>query len=325
MMSNEDAVKAFRDCRNGNSKNIFHETSKLLYSYGHHFVLAVWMGQYYLINGDTYSSSTSAHTSLCIKYLRPHIIIPFSALRRIGWDNENIVVVDTMPDVYIARQRWDAKAKEMVEYQEHRLGSSVFEFNGKCYLSSIDAGAKSGRSGYFLVELPGAVSNVEEAFDALLPVDLQETDNYVRQGEFFFVPCPEVVTRTLQPMDDMFEWGLYDYVGQKSIREKFATKENAEQRLSDLEDRWAPFDGYSTLFAVHRFPIGDACNLARYFSSPGTGNPHNAREIRHLGDIIFARGRVRHPQHKDLNLGNTWHRVYINNAVRSFNSSGNVD
>ena len=84
MLSNEDAVKVFRDGRRGNSKNIFHENSRTLYSYGYHFILAVRLNTgEYLINGDTYSSSTSRHTSLCIRHLTPNVIIPFSALNQV--------------------------------------------------------------------------------------------------------------------------------------------------------------------------------------------------------------------------------------------------
>jgi len=316
MLSNEDAVKAFRYGRTGNSRHIFHENSKLLYSYGYHFVLAVWMDQYYLINGDKYSVSTSAHTTLCIEHLCPHIIIPFSALRRIGWDNEKIRVVDTMPDVYIARKRWDAKTKEMVEYQEHRLGSSVFEFNGKFYLSSMDAGTKSGRSGYFLVELPGAVSNVEEAFDAIFPLDLDENSPYVRQGEFFFEPT-DMPTRNLKPAPELYEWGLYNYETQYADHLRRPTKEETQRTLEG--------NLLSTPWMVHRFPIRDQNNLARRFPGAGTGHAHIVTELRYLDGWYYARGTVRHPEHKTLSLGKIWHRVYINNAVRSFNSDGNVD
>ena len=41
MLSNEDAVKAFGYGRRGNSKNIFHENSRTLYSYGYHFILGL--------------------------------------------------------------------------------------------------------------------------------------------------------------------------------------------------------------------------------------------------------------------------------------------
>ena len=59
MLSNENAVCAFRNGKSGNSKNIFHETNNRLYSYGHHFILAVRLENgAFLINGDTYSPST---------------------------------------------------------------------------------------------------------------------------------------------------------------------------------------------------------------------------------------------------------------------------
>ena len=110
MLSNEDAVRAFRDYKNGNSKNIFHENSRTLYSYGYHFILAVRLNTgKYLINGDTYSSSTSRHTSLCIRHLTPNVIIPFSALNQVTTEYSAIKLVDRSSDIYIPRIRRDPK------------------------------------------------------------------------------------------------------------------------------------------------------------------------------------------------------------------------
>lgn len=162
MLSNEDAVKAFRDGHRGNSKHIFHDDNQKLYSYGHHFVLAVKLdtGEY-LINGDTYSSSTSHHTSLCIRHLGPNVIIPFSALDQVTRDYHLIKLVDRSSDIYIPRTRKDPKTGELVEYKEHRLGAAVIKFENRYYLSSIDDGAR-GRGGYFLVELPERATTVDE-------------------------------------------------------------------------------------------------------------------------------------------------------------------
>jgi len=95
MLSNKDAVIAFARQERGNSKHIFHDDNRKLYSYGHHFILATRLdtGEY-LINGDTYSSSTSRHTSLCIRHLTPNVIIPFSALNQVTTEYSAIKMVD---------------------------------------------------------------------------------------------------------------------------------------------------------------------------------------------------------------------------------------
>lgn len=322
MLSNKDAVIAFARQERGNSKNIFHDDNRKLYSYGHHFILATRLdtGEY-LINGDTYSSSTSRHTSLCIRHLTPNVIIPFSALNQVTTEYSAIKLVDRSSDIYIPRIRRDPKTGEIIEYNEHRLGSAVIEIEGKHYLSSIDAGAKD-REGYFLVELPENVTSVDEAFDTLFPEDLARDAPHVRQGEFFFEPT-NMQTKELSLIEQLYEWGLYDYNRQTTFHRKFSTKEHAENGLATHIKTWG-FNENTEGMTVHRFPVKGTKNLARYFNA-GTGNPHTVSEIRQRDGTIFVRGTVRHPEHKTINLGKNWHRVFVNRAVRSFSASGNVD
>lgn len=331
MLSNEDAVIAFDRRNKGNSKHIFHDDDRTLYSYGHHFQLAVRLSTgEYLINGDTYSSSTSRHTSLCIRYLQPNVIIPFSALDQVTRDHHLIEIVDRESDKYIPRTRKDPETGELIEYEEHRLGAAVIKFENKYYLSSIDDGAK-GQGGYFLVELPERARDVENAFDLLFPEEMDQRCPYVRQGEFFFVPT-DMETSDLSPMEMLYEWGGYDYNTQYAYNRKFATKELAEDTIKWYAKKWPGEDVSGQM--VHRFPIKDPNNLARYFPNAGTGHAHTATEIRKWGSFqpdrgnrnnIFVRGTVRHPEHKMLKLGKIWHRVYANRAVRSFSAGGNVD
>jgi hypothetical protein len=323
MLSNKDAVIAFARQERGNSKHIFHDDNRKLYSYGHHFILATRLdtGEY-LINGDTYSSSTSRHTSLCIRHLTPNVIIPFSALNQVTTEYSAIKMVDRSSDIYIPRIRRDPKTGEIIEYNEHRLGSAVIEIEGKHYLSSIDAGAKD-REGYFLVELPENVTSVDEAFDTLFPEDLARDAPHVRQGEFFFEPT-NMQTKELSPVELLYEWGWYDYNVQHAYQTRFATKELADKHLRRHIESWGQFEDNSSRM-VHRFPIKDQNNLARYFPNAGTGHAHIVTEIRQKDGDIYVRGTIRHPEHKILVLGKIWHRVYVNRAVRSFSASGNVD
>ena len=324
MLSNEDAVRAFAAGRSGNSKNVFHDDHGRLYSYGHHFILAVRLKDgNYLINGDTYSPSTSRHTSLCIEHLKPNVIIPFSALDRVTSDYHLIQIVDREADKYITRTRVDPKTRETIEYEEHRLGSAVIKFENKYYLSSIDAGAK-GRGGYFLVELPESAQSVDRAFNMLFPLEMQQFDPFVRQGEFFFVPVDNMETRDLSPIEPLYEWGWYDYDTRHAYTARFPTKEEAESYMKQFMKTWGYLE-HVDCWMVHRFPIKDPNNLARYFPNSGTGHAHIVTEIRQDGNVIYVRGTVRHTEHKRLVLGKIWHRVYVNRAVRSFSASGNVD
>ena len=323
MLSNEDAVRAFATGSSGNSKNIFHDDHGRLYSYGHHFILAVCLKNgHYLINGDTYSPSTSRHTSLCITHLKPNVIIPFSALERVTRDYHLIQIVDREADKYIPRTRIDPKTGETIEYEEHRLGSAVIKFENKYYLSSIDSGAR-GRGGYFLVELPESAQSVDRAFNMLFPLEMQQFDPFVRQGEFFFVPVDNMETRDLSPIEPLYEWGWYDYDMRVACPTRFPTKEEAESHMKRLRT-WEHLE-QANCRMVHRFPIKDPNNLARYFPNSGTGHAHIVTEIRQDGGVVYVRGTVRHTEHKRLVLGKIWHRVYVNRAVRSFSASGNVD
>ena len=336
MTSNEDAVRNFRDGKGGNAKNVFRE-GKYLYSYGHHFKLAVKMRDgSYLINADTYSVSTSKQTSYCVRILNPHTAIPFSALANLTTqDFDDINIIDRLNDTYIPRTRIDPKTKELVEYSEHQMGASVFEFRGKHYLSSIDSESRGRGQGYFLVELPEKANNVVEAFEILRPKELAESTPYVRQGEFFFVPAPAIETKSLSKIPEQFKWGLYSPEYKMLIRETLRnTKEEAQTVLDRYNDgtfafypnrdyRHAPKD---ITLVIHRVPMPPNKNIAQFFPTAGTGNSHNAREIRlDKENNVYTRGRVRHPQHKDVNLGDVWHLVLCNRAVRSFNARGNVD
>ena len=52
---------------------------------------------------------------------------------------------------------------------------------------------------------------------------------------------------------------------------------------------------------------------------------HLATEVRKLAGMRFARGTIRHGEHKMLRLGKAWHGVYANTARASWASAGNID
>lgn len=62
-MNNKQVAEAFANgAEKGKGNNMFIE-GNVLYSYGHHFPLAVRTSGGFLINQDKYSSSTSKHQS----------------------------------------------------------------------------------------------------------------------------------------------------------------------------------------------------------------------------------------------------------------------
>lgn len=85
---------------------VFTDGGRELYSYGHHFTLAEYIGErgqgFFLLNGDRYSVTTSGHQSLtrsAIPSWAQSLIVPASALAAAG------VIVDTIRPLEILEDR----------------------------------------------------------------------------------------------------------------------------------------------------------------------------------------------------------------------------
>jgi hypothetical protein len=173
----------------------------VLYSYGHHFPLLVRRDWGFLLNADKYSSTTSQHQSACFRHAT--IQVPFSALEGAGisFREFDLITHEAQRWDTIGYQKYVGKELETIsvaEYeklnateqegwypqQERRPESAIIRFNGKCYLSSMDG------YNFFICQLPEPADNIEEAFASLKPKGIG--NNYVRQGEWFFVVADEM-------------------------------------------------------------------------------------------------------------------------------------
>lgn len=294
----EAFVDAPMDERGGRASNLFFEDG-VLYSYGHHFPLAVPLKrndyEFFVVNGDNYSSSTAAHRGKVFRAIsqEKYAVIPFTALGFMLRDvysrssnygfilariimNEIVVIdhtADTFEDKTVRVRNRDTGEMEEKVITEHLLGSTLFEIYGDYYLSSVDPSGK-GRGLYFLTKLPRPAESIEDAYASIKPKGLNG-EAYVRQGEFFFVP-QEGMTK---PRGIDLE-----------------KKVLIENRGRDTE-RWR----------------------------------HVATEGFRLDGVQYVRGTVRHPEHKMCSLGNVWHRVYeaqgagTNGAIMSWSSGGGFD
>lgn len=325
-LSHEKVIERFYEGKRGRGHNVYSEEENgrlRLYSYGPHFPLAVKLlkdgpmgnkekrmyGVYdgteeqrpvrWLLNGDTYSSSTSHHQRLARSECPDNAVtMPFSALREaIGgsiWsftNLEGIEILDFREDHYRTVKYIDGEGKER-EREEHILGATLFTYDDKYFLAGVDDGLKKRNfwrgEGFFIVELPRPCTSIGIAYDVLKPDEVREAEEagreVKRQGEFFFVEV------------------------------------DGDLRL---------------IKKAHGPVIGDGrnCNLAtnELFveyddrGNPISGNPHRVLEAKEfLGGYIFARGGVKHPQHKTVTL-KKWNRVFKSLAVRSISASGNVD
>jgi len=193
-MKNFEVAESFYNNRyeNCQGSNFFVE-DEVLYSCGHHFPVAMYIGVYVLLNGDAYSPSTSTHQSYIRQVVlkRLQIIIPFSALYRAIGERSNydkIKVIDNTPSTNIPYTYTDKHGEEKTGYR-HTLGGSVFEYEGRYFISGIDeTGVKNL---YFLTELVRPVVSFEDALEALKPdvvIEAEKNDVEVkRQGEWFFI------------------------------------------------------------------------------------------------------------------------------------------
>ena len=225
MLSQLTLIDRFSNgAKRGSASHLFIEDD-VIYSYGYHFPLAIrrdWGRDIqFLINGDRYSSSTSSHQSQCISHLTPNVQVPFSALRAAtladhDLPKRNLQIVAYRPDEY--HQTCMECGREITygdvvtgkpEYyhvndrtplcreaegetaSHHVLGAVVLEHEGTFFLSSIDDQEGWRTRAYFLCQLPKPVASVEEAFDSLIPEQVQSAKaggiEIRRQGDIFLI------------------------------------------------------------------------------------------------------------------------------------------
>lgn len=215
-----------------------------IYSYGSHFEMArVYRDadkrpSFVLVNGDTYSVSTSAHQSIVRHSATrigrdlgiPVVIVPHSALDSAGIMRDTMRMVEVTGDRYDVVKRYAAHRADVPPNGEgvtdlddgrvsftvsvHRMGESTFTAavwprDGGVrrlavpFLSAFDH--QEARH-YFLCELPREVSSVADGFEALRPAAVQAADRagvqVTRQGDVFAIPLPEMTTRHVRKLGE---------------------------------------------------------------------------------------------------------------------------
>ncbi len=171
----------------------------VLYSYGRHFPLLVRRDWGFVLNADKYSNTTSKHQYRCFRHAT--IQLPFSALNSANISFRDFELVahaeqryDTIgyrksnTDDRISVAEYEGLGAEQQEgyypIEERRPESAILEYKGDHYLSSMDG------FNFFLCKLPEHSATVDEAFASLKPKEVTD-DNYIRQGEWFFVVAEE--------------------------------------------------------------------------------------------------------------------------------------
>lgn len=327
-------------CRWRNStKSLYCEPSdpRTLYSYGEHFMLAVEVdapngGKCFLKNGDRSSSTTNRH-QWAVQRARPSDpTISFGALAATlrelghgGWGPRDSIhnvlrsgflkVIDftqdlrqtlvgnaTVPTHHYSYLSDNSSGEPWLRpsphgtftrgqqvsqgswlWNYHLLGATLLQLGSTHWLCTLD------ESQYCVIELPCAVEKVDEALDVLKPQPVREADpNTVRrQGEWFFVPAP------IGEAERDFN----------AIWRKRTLSASTRQPMQPLPDP-RPREQISNAHVCHHFTA--------------------------LDGTIWATGKVYHRtlrgrasgEHRTLDLGARWYRVYRNTSPRAITRGG---
>jgi hypothetical protein len=167
---------------------------------------------------------------------------------------------------------------------------------------------------WFVAGIPESapVGTVRQAKEALKPAEVhtaqarqrlkgkarsrRKNAAYVRQGEWFFLPVPEV-----------------------AVDEELVLRDEPLARGNGGKPHWAEFcyrTGGETVYVCSRYPSG--VTSARY-QAILAGNPKakgwNWRPMRRNAGV-YVKGRIRHPDHAVVTL-HGWHRVVMNTEGQS--------
>ncbi len=127
MTTNRDIINRWFDVQEGVKTRLLSPrlsnviaTEDVLYSYGHHFPLVEKAGDLYVLNGDSYSSTTGGHqrgVQAAVAKLES-IIIPFSALDLAGVDRSTIRPIVIQEDTTVATEHKTTVWKDVPD--DHR-------------------------------------------------------------------------------------------------------------------------------------------------------------------------------------------------------------
>ncbi len=305
--SNREVIWAFAadpfDERGGRNSqgNVYFNGDGILYSYGNHFPLAVALKKhedFFLVNGDDTTSTTNKHRSYVFSSLRDYetgteryAVVPFSSLARAMGQGTRW----SSSAYYTARNTRDRL--EVIHHKED------YWVDKQVWVTDKETGEKE-------------LKDVREHFlgATLIKIDedyfLSGIDESGRgRGLYFLTKLP----RPASSVDDAY----------LAIRPKGL---NGEAHVRQGEFFLVPQD--------MKKPRGIPVEKKMRLENRG----RDEREWRHvategfaLDGIQYVRGTVRHPEHKMISLGKTWHRVYEaagagpDGAIVSWSAFGGFD
>jgi hypothetical protein len=162
---------------------------------------------------------------------------------------------------------------------------------------------------WFIAPVPGADSliRVEQAFEALKPAAALQSQQrrgvrskdwnkrrnagFVRQGEWFFVPQP-----AFQPDNPLAIWH------NEPIR-RSGSKPHIVEQLYRI--------GGATVYVSSKYPRGLTEGQYHRLLQHDRVAQKLTWQVMRRNPQVFAKGKIRHPDHKTINLP-FWHRVVMN-------------
>ena len=211
----------------------------------------------------------------------------FFGLRFDGGDRVAVSVVDIWPD----KQHLLLLVRDGAEKSRFLCGHDERHW----FVAAVPE-SERGVGGIAQAMVALQPESVREAVAEKRPEDPFERKNtaYVRQGEWFFIPTP----------------GL-DVEPDAVLRDEPITRGRGNPHIVELLYR---YDG-ERVYVSSRYPTGltemefaELSPRLRRLGTPWRQMMRNAH--------VFARGRVRHPDHATLVL-HTWHRVEMNTEQRA--------
>lgn len=193
--------------------------------------------------------------------------------------------------------------RDIIEVVEGGPRESLIR-NGRDYwLTGVSWGDREEQA--WAAKLPGEASTITEALRLLAPPGVTK---YKRQGDVYFVPTDKQTKDLLKgPWSD------------PDVMEKcLETKVTHVWDDTEYKQSYVPKDLAGVCPFIARRVHNDIMSI---LDSPSTWS-HVPLEVRcDREGNTYARGSVRHTQHKVLNLGKVWHRVEKSRAVVSMSRS----
>lgn len=184
---------------------------------------------------------------------------------------------------------WDTKQQTHVEVKRKTDPSK------RKFLIGMD------ERSYFMAPVADNSINIRDAKEKLRNPNLKRSDSITRQGEWFFVRAHEQ-----DFINEEVESGRaikYSKVGIGAVIGNRGGKPHVGDEVVRIR--------------TERFPQEDLKpSLERLYRGIRSG-----RDLSLPGDMVFVRGKVRHPDHKTVEFS-AWHRVYRNTEDRESATTG---